>query len=343
MRVADLDYALPEELIAQEPAEERSAARLLLLDRQTGTRRHAHVGELPATLRRGDLLVLNDTRVIPARVYGRKPTGGRLEVLFVRPRTSPAAGEEWEVIVRGAPRTGELVHLPDADGTWGAALGDGRWSLTLDLHEPVTTWLERVGEVPLPPYIRRPAGPSAADRERYQTVYGRVPGAIAAPTAGLHLTPALLEAMGDAGVTVAAVTLHVGPGTFLPIRTDDLDAHPMDGERFHVPAATAELVARCRADGRRVVAVGTTTVRALEAAAAGDGIRAGDGEARLFIRPGYRFRVVDALLTNFHLPHSTLLALVAALAGWDRIREAYEEAVRLRYRFYSFGDAMLIT
>jgi S-adenosylmethionine:tRNA ribosyltransferase-isomerase len=340
MRLADLDYGLPPELIAQEPAAERAAARLLVLDRGAEPLRHRCVADLPASLRAGDVLVVNDTRVVPARVHGRRPTGGRIEALFVRPLGS---GDEWEVLARGAPRAGERVHLPDAGGCWVAALGDGRWRLRLELDEPAHSWLERVGEVPLPPYIRRPCGPTAADRDRYQTVYARVPGAIAAPTAGLHLTPALLDEARAAGVRVTSLTLHVGPGTFLPIRSDDLAAHAMEAEPYDLPPATVEEIAAARARGDRVVAVGTTTVRALESAAAGGVLRAGPGMAGLFIQPGHRFRVVDALLTNFHLPRSSLLALVAAFAGWDRLRAAYAEAIRMRYRFYSFGDAMLVT
>ena len=336
MRLADFDYPLPAELIAQEPAPERTGARLLTLARPDGAIAHRTIADLPALLRAGDLVVVNDTRVIPARVYGRRPTGGRLELLFVRPLDAP---DTWEVLVRGAPREGERVHLPDAGGVWGAPRGDGRWSLAVEAPAPIVEWLERAGEVPLPPYITRPAGPTPTDRARYQTTYARVPGAVAAPTAGLHLTPELLAALRAREVEVAALTLHVGPGTFLPIRTDDLDAHVMPGERYAIPPDTAAAVARARAEGRRVVAVGTTTVRALESAAAGGP----PGEATLFIRPGHRFRAVDALLTNFHLPRSPLLALVAAFAGWDRIRAVYEEAVRRRYRFYSFGDAMLIT
>ena len=338
MRLAELDYALPEDLVAQEPAAERAAARLLVLERASGALRHATVAELSGFLAPGDLLVVNDTRVIPARVHGRRPSGGRLEVLFVRPLDG-----DWEVLVRGAPRVGEPVHLPEARGEWVAALGDGRWRLRVECAAPVVAWLERVGDVPLPPYIRRPAGPSPADRERYQTVYARVPGAVAAPTAGLHLTPALLDAVRAAGIAVASCTLHVGPGTFLPIRAEMLDGHEMASERYDLPVATVDAIARTRSAGGRVVAVGTTTVRALESAAASDALRPGGGEAHLFIRPGHRFRVVDALLTNFHLPRSTLLALVAAFAGWATIRAAYDEAVRRRYRFYSFGDAMLIT
>jgi S-adenosylmethionine:tRNA ribosyltransferase-isomerase len=340
VRLVDLDYALPEALIAQEPAPERAAARLLVLAPGTAPH-HGRVAELPASLRPGDLLVLNDTRVIPARVRGRRPSGGALEVLFVR--ALGAEGLEWEVLVRGTPRLGERVHLADGAGQWVAALGDGRWCLRVEVEGEVLAWLERHGEVPLPPYIRRPAGPTLADRDRYQTVYARNPGAVAAPTAGLHLTGDLLDACRARGIDIATLTLHVGPGTFMPIRTDDLDAHTMAAERYELPDATAARVRAARRDGRRVVAVGTTTVRALEAAAAEGEVRAGAGEASLFIRPGYRFRAVDGLLTNFHLPRSPLLALVAALAGWERLRSAYEEAVERGYRFYSYGDAMLLT
>src|SRR5437773_6554219 len=338
MQLAELDYPLPEALIAQAPAPERAAARLLVVDRGGAPLRHARVGDLAAFLRAGDVLVLNDTRVIPARVYGRRPSGGRLELLFVAPHGEDG---EWEVLVRGAPRRGERVHLAGGQGEWVAPLGAGRWRLRLALDEPALTWLERVGEVPLPPYVRR--APTPADRERYQTVYARAPGAVAAPTAGLHLTRELLGAIAAAGARVATLTLHVGPGTFLPIRTADLDQHVMVPERFEIPPPTVEAIAAARTAGGRVVAVGTTTVRALESAGADGALHAGPGAAALFIRPGHRFRVVDALLTNFHLPRSTLLALVAAFAGWERVRAAYAEAVRLGYRFYSYGDAMLIT
>jgi len=233
--------------------------------------------------------------------------------------------------------------VADATGEWMEPLGDGRWRLALDTPEPLLAWLERVGEVPLPPYVRRPGGPTADDRERYQTVFARHPGAIAAPTAGLHFTEALLAALSSAGVRHVAITLHVGPGTFLPIRTDDLDAFTMAPESYEISAAAAAAITETQRSGSRVVAVGTTTVRTLESAAADGPLVARSGEAALFIRPGHRFQVVDALLTNFHLPRTPLLALVAALAGWQLLRRAYEEAVSARYRFYSFGDAMLIT
>jgi S-adenosylmethionine:tRNA ribosyltransferase-isomerase len=340
MRVAELDYVLPEELVAQEPAPERTGARLLVLDRASTELRHTHVADLPSYLRAGDLLVLNDTAVIPARVRARRPSGGKLEVLFVRPTDAP---HTWEALVRGAPRVGERVHFPSGAGEWLAPLGDGRWHVRLEVDEPPLAWLERVGEVPLPPYIRRPGGPSGVDRERYQTVYARAPGAVAAPTAGLHFTPELLGTLAAKGVEHATLTLHVGLGTFLPLRGETLDELTLLPEPYELPANTVARIAAARASGGRVVAVGTTTVRALESAAAGGELRAGSGEADAFIRPGHHFRAVDGLVTNFHLPRSSLLALVAAFASWGRIRAAYDEAVRRRYRFYSFGDAMLIT
>ena len=340
MRVAELDYILPEELVAQEPAPERTGARLLVLDRASTELRHAHVADLPSYLRAGDLLVLNDTAVIPARVHARRPSGGKLEALFVRPTGEP---HTWEVLVRGAPRVGERVHFASGAGVWVAPLGDGRWHVRLDIDEPALTWLERVGEIPLPPYIRRPNGPSAADRGRYQTIYAREPGAVAAPTAGLHFTRELLGTLAANGVEHATLTLHVGLGTFLPLRGETLDELTLLPEHYELPVPTVTRIAAVRAGGGRVVAVGTTTVRALESAASGGGLRAGSGEADAFIRPGHRFRAVDGLITNFHLPRSSLLALVAAFASWGRIRAAYDEAVQRRYRFYSFGDAMLIT
>lgn len=340
MRVADLDYVLPEELIAQAPAPERTGARLLLLDRASTELRHAHIADLPTYLRSGDLLVLNDTAVIPARVRARRPSGGRLEVLLVRPIDPP---QTWEALVRGTPRVGERVHFPSGTGEWVAALGDGRWQVRLLVDEPPLAWLERVGEVPLPPYIRRPDGPKGGDRERYQTVYARTPGAVAAPTAGLHFTDQLLATLAAGGVEHATLTLHVGLGTFLPLRGETLEELTLLPEHYDLPADTAARIAAVRARGGRVIAVGTTTVRALESAAADGELRPGSGEATAFITPGHQFRAIDGLITNFHLPRSSLLALVAALAGWAKIRAAYEEAVRLRYRFYSFGDAMLIT
>lgn len=340
MDLEDLDYDLPSELIAQEPPARRTDARLLVVPRREGVPRHCRIPDLRWLLRAGDLLVFNDTRVVPARVIGRKPTGGRIELLFVR----PVSGRErvWEVIVRGAPRAGDPVALPEGHGRWEERRGPGRWTLALEVPGGVAAWLERVGTVPLPPYVRRPLGPTARDRERYQTVLARRPGAIAAPTAGLHFTEELLAALGAAGIGHVTVTLHVGPGTFLPIRPGPLEGYRMEAEPYEIGEAAVEAIARTRRAGGRVVAVGTTTCRALESAAATGDLRAGAGSATLFIRPGHVFRVIDGLLTNFHLPRTPLLALVAALGGWPRIRDAYALAVRERYRFYSFGDAMLI-
>jgi S-adenosylmethionine:tRNA ribosyltransferase-isomerase len=283
--------------------------------------------------------VVNDARVIPARVYGSRPSGGRLELLLLR----AVAENEWESLVRGSPRPGERVTLPEGEGEWTQALGGGRWRIRLAVAPDVPGWLERVGELPLPPYIRRSDGPTAADERRYQTVFAQTPGAVAAPTAGLHFTPELLAVLGARGVRHVPLTLHVGPGTFLPIRDGELDTYAMEGERFDLPETTVEAIHETQRRGGRVVAVGTTTTRALEAAAAGGALRSGPGLATLFIAPGYRFRVVDTLLTNFHLPRTPLLALVAAFAGWPLMQRAYETAVEARYRFYSYGDAMLIT
>jgi S-adenosylmethionine:tRNA ribosyltransferase-isomerase len=337
-RLSEFAYDLPEDLIAQEPAPARHDARLLVVRRKDGSLAHRGVGDLPELLAPGDLLVVNDARVLPARVYGRRPTGGRLELLLLQ----PVATGEWEALVRGAPRTGETVHLPEGTGEWTEALGGGRWRVRLAVGPDVTAWLERVGSLPLPPYIRRPDGPTAADRERYQTVFASVPGAVAAPTAGLHLTPELLAALAARGVERAALTLHVGPGTFLPIRDGELGAYRMAAERYELPEACVEAIEATRRRGGRVVAVGTTTTRTLESAASGGPLRPGSGSAALFITPGHHFRVVDALLTNFHLPRTPLLALVSAFAGWPLIARAYAAAVEARYRFYSYGDAMLL-
>jgi len=343
MRLADLDYALPPELVAQAPPAERTDARLLVLDRQTGARSHAGVADLPDLLRPDDLLVLNDTRVIAARVAGRRPSGGRLELLFVRPLGGDG---EWEVLVRGTPRAGERVHLPEGHGDWVAALGDGRWRLRLALGGPTLAWLEQVGEVPLPPYIRRPA--AAADRERYQSIFAREPGAVAAPTASLHFDAALVAALEARGVQRTLVTLHVGAGTFQPLRGEELATHTLHAERAAVGAAACAAIAAARARRGRVVAVGTTVVRALESAALAAGaerraLTPWAGDTGLFITPGFAFRVCDALLTNFHLPESSLLMLVCAFAGQGAVLAAYAHAVRARYRFFSYGDAMLIT
>lgn len=340
MRRQDFHYELPEELIAQTPAPERSASRLLSLDGHTGALADRRFSELPDLLQPGDLLVFNDTRVIKARLHGRKPTGGRVEVLVER-LTAPAHALAQVAPARNQ-RAGGRILL--GDGSELEILGrrpDGLFELRLSGGEGFEALLERCGEVPLPPYIERQAG--EADLERYQTVYARTPGSVAAPTAGLHFDHALLARLRAAGHQFAWVTLHVGAGTFLPVRVDSLSEHRMHSEAIEVSGATCQAVAAARAEGRRVVAVGTTSVRALEGAAVNGGLRPQRTETALFITPGFRFQVVDALITNFHLPESTLLMLVSAFAGRERVLAAYRHAVEARYRFFSYGDAMLMS
>ncbi|HVS03389.1 MAG TPA: tRNA preQ1(34) S-adenosylmethionine ribosyltransferase-isomerase QueA [Thermoanaerobaculia bacterium] len=337
MLVADFDYQLPDELIAQHPAP-RGASRLLVL-RGDGGVEHRQFAELPPLLAAGDLLVVNDTRVLPARLFGRRlPGGGAMELLLAE----KGGPREWQALLKPGRRAWPGTRIDLAPGLWCEVVAkhrDGRHRLRFS--EPIEPWLERLGHVPLPPYIKRPDGP--ADRERYQTVFARQPGAIAAPTAGLHFSQASLEELDERGVRRAAVTLHVGLGTFKPVTAELVHEHRMDAEVYRVPAATAAAIAATRASGGRVVAVGTTVVRALESAAAADGtVVAGEGRSELFVYPGHRFRVVDALLTNFHLPRSTLLMLVCALAGRERVLAAYRQAVAAGYRFYSYGDAMLV-
>jgi S-adenosylmethionine:tRNA ribosyltransferase-isomerase len=344
------EFHLPPELVAQEPLSARDASRLLVLGRATGALEHRAFAELPELLRPGDLLVTNRSRVFPARLLGRRPGGGEAEVLLVR-RLEPGL---WEAMVRPGRRLrpGVVVDVgpglsiriegPEAGPP---PAGDPpsplrRVRLLLDGLDAEAA-LERHGHVPLPPYIRRTDAPS--DRDRYQTVYAREAGSVAAPTAGLHFTTALLERLRERGVERAEIVLHVGPGTFRPVEANDVREHRVDPERFAVPAATAAAVDRARAEGRRVVAVGTTATRALESALDPAGrLRAGEGETALVIVPGFRFRAVDALVTNFHLPRSSLLLLVSAFGGRERVLSAYAEAVRQRYRFYSYGDAMLL-
>ena len=343
MRLDEFDYELPRERIAQHPLPRRDDARLLVLDRASGRLDDSCVRELPRWLEAGDLLVFNDTRVVPARLLGRKASGGRVELLLVE-RVSP--GEPvWRCLLRASRKPASGARLELADDLWATVLGreaDGLWLVALATSSPsLDTALERAGRMPLPPYIER--APAEDDRERYQTVFARRPGAVAAPTAGLHFTPELLGALAAAGVGAAWLTLHVGPGTFEPVRAEEVDDHVMHAEAFEIPEATAEAVRGARERGGRIVAVGTTVVRALEHAAEREGeVGAARGACRLFVRPGFRFRVVDALLTNFHLPRSTLLLLVAAFAGRERVLEAYAHAVREGYRFYSYGDAMLV-
>ena len=339
--LADYDYELPPERIAQEPVEPRDAARLLVLERASGARHHAHVRDLPGWLRPGDLLVRNATRVLPARLRGRKATGGAAEALLLGEAHAP---RRFRALVRagGRLRVGQKLRFEGAglalDAEIAALAPDGSVELAFaDGPSPFA-----LGEAPLPPYIRRNA-PRPADAERYQTVYARAPGSVAAPTAGLHFTPALLEALAARGVGIADLVLHVGIGTFRPLRLEDVAAGRLHAERFELPAETAAAVARTRAAGGRVVAVGTTSARVLESRAREGGlVEPGAGETELLLAPGARFRAVDALLTNFHLPRSSLLLLVAAFAGRERVLEAYADAVARGYRFYSYGDAMLV-
>jgi S-adenosylmethionine:tRNA ribosyltransferase-isomerase len=347
MHIRFFDYHLPSELIAQQPLPERDASRLLVVDRAAGALRHQTFRDLPDLLSPGDLLVVNRSRVLPARLLGRRVQGGAAEVLLVR-----AHHDEdglWDALVRPGRRLrpGDEVEVAEdlsvrieARKGPGPEAGPLRTVRLLARNGDLAATLERYGHVPLPPYIRRPDAP--ADRERYQTVYAREAGSVAAPTAGLHFTPALLEALRGRGIERAEIVLHVGPGTFRPVEVEDVADHRVDPETFVIPPETAEAVARTRARGGRVVAVGTTATRALETAAANGASGPGADETALVIVPGHRFRVVDGLVTNFHLPRSSLLLLVAAFAGRERILVAYAEAVRERYRFYSYGDAMLI-
>ena len=338
MKTSDFDFDLPAELIAQFPLPARGQSRLLYLDGATGNREDRQFGDLPQFLKPGDLLVFNDTRVIKARLFGVKDSGGKIELLVervldehhalahIRASHAPKAGAS--LLLAGAiaatvvERQGELFHLRFAG------------------ERPLLDLLEQYGSLPLPPYISH--APGELDETRYQTVYAREPGAVAAPTAGLHFDPTMLATLDKMGVKTAYVTLHVGAGTFQPVRVEEIAGHHMHSEWYTVPPETVDAVRQAKAAGGRVMAVGTTSLRALESAAAGGELEAGSGETNIFIFPGYRFRVVERLLTNFHLPRSTLLMLVSAFGGMENIRSAYRHAVEQRYRFFSYGDAMLI-
>jgi S-adenosylmethionine:tRNA ribosyltransferase-isomerase len=335
-RLSDFDYELPAELIAQRPAPVRSQSRLLQVS--AGKLADLAFTDLPDLLRPGDLLIVNDTKVIRSRLHGRRQTGGKVELLLER---IVGPDEAWmQLAASHPPKPGGRIVL-DSGATATVLERDGRFfRLRFAASLPLDAYLERHGDVPLPPYIVRT--PDADDAERYQTIYARQQGAVAAPTAGLHFDAAMLRQLGDRGIAVAALTLHVGAGTFQPVDHQDLSRHRMHSERYEIPQQTAAAIAATRAAGRAVVAVGTTTLRALESAATPDGVRAGAAATSLFITPGFRFRVVDRLLTNFHLPRSTLLMLVSAFTGLDTIRAAYAHAVRERYRFFSYGDAMLL-
>lgn len=346
MDIQELDYELPPELIAQQPADQRDRSRLMIVDRRDGSITHGHFADVVNYLHPGDCMAMNDSRVIPARVYAHRTTGGRVELLFVRPQQQGW----WHVLARpaGRLRDGEILLVDQQEHVY----------ITRDEHdnllaridpdggEDTSSFLKRRGSIPLPPYIARHNNDSrqATDRVRYQTVYAARDGSIAAPTAGLHFTTALLDSIRQMGVSTATVTLHVGPGTFQPVRTDTVETHTMDAEWYDISPQTVDAITRTAQAGRRVLAVGTTTVRTLEHAAAGGKgqLQAGQGFADLFIFPPFRFTIVTGLITNFHLPRSTLLALVGAFMGMDLLKQAYRQAVEHRYRFYSYGDAMLI-
>ena len=339
MRTDDFDYQLPTELIAQHPPAERDAARMLVLDPSSGLVDRT-VRDLPEYLEAGDVLVLNDSRVLPARLIGRRRDGGEAEVLLLRPL--PEGHSRWEALIRPARRLDLGSRVTFDNSALAVAIearGGETATVRLDGVADPLSEVRRIGEMPTPPYIKE----RLVDRERYQTVYARAEGSAAAPTAGLHFTPELLSAVRDRGVGVAFVTLHVGLDTFRPVRVDDPAEHRIHREWYRVDEASAGAINQAHREGGRVIAVGTTCVRVLESAATNGRVAAGEGWTGLFILPGYRFRVVDAMLTNFHLPRSTLLMLVSAFAGRDRVLAAYAAAIERRYRFYSFGDCMLIT
>lgn len=344
MRLSDFDYALPPALIAQHPLTPRDAARLLVVHRSSGVFEHRTFRDLPEYLRAGDILVLNNTRVIPARLRGETAGGGAIEVLLLRPSASaaPPGMELWEVLARPGRRVRAGARLRFRAGITGEVVGlraEGVRLVAFAAGRPLRQAIREIGETPLPPYVREPL----RDPEEYQTVYAAVDGAVAAPTAGLHFTPGLLERIRAMGVGTATLTMHIGLGTFRPVTVEDPARHRMEAEWYEVTAEAAAAINDARARGGRIVPVGTSAVRTLETVTLEDGVvRPGEGWSRLFVYPGYRFRAADALVTNFHLPRTTLLMLVSALAGRELILRAYAEAIREGYRFYSFGDAMLI-
>jgi S-adenosylmethionine:tRNA ribosyltransferase-isomerase len=354
--VSEFDFDLPSDLIAQEPSADRGGSRLLVVDRSSGALTDARVTDLPRFLRAGDLLVVNNTRVFPARLLGRRaPSGGAVECLLVRPmpRSVPStgcgAGSTWEALVHpgqklkpGARVVFEGSHTLHCEILEQRFFGRRLVRLWTEDGASVDAAIDAIGHMPLPPYIKRQDRPD--DRDRYQTMFAHDRGSIAAPTAGLHFTPALVAALAARGIDTAQITLHIGYGTFKPVRVDRVEDHRVEAERYEIGEAAAGAIARAMADGRRVVAVGTTTTRTLEGVASTrDGaVVAGAGETDLFIYPGFRFRVVSGLMTNFHLPRSSLLMLVSAFAGRELVRSAYDAAIARRYRFYSYGDSMLV-
>ena len=348
MKTEDLNYSLPPELIAQHPSQKRQQSRLLVLDRAAKTLTDRQFSDLPEYLQPGDCLVLNNTKVLPARFYARKLTGAQLEGLFIHEEPDG----QWQVLLKNARKikSGETIELLDRTGNpWQQVTVThsevkGQWKLKPDNPTDAFSVLEQIGAAPLPPYIKRNRidPDSAQDLQRYQTVYASQPGAVAAPTAGLHFNEMMLEQFQKAGIKLAYVTLHVGIGTFRPVQTETLDEHPMHEERYEVDTEAADIINSTVDAGGRIIAVGTTSVRTLESIAKDHHIQPTQGKTKLFIRPGYEFKIVDAMVTNFHLPKSTLLALVGAFAGLDTILNAYQHAINQKYRFYSYGDAMFI-
>jgi S-adenosylmethionine:tRNA ribosyltransferase-isomerase len=344
MLVSDLNYDLPYELIAQHPLDERDASRMMIVDRHSGSICNSQFVEFPARLRENDVIVINNTRVFPARLYGRRmPSGAAVEIFLIRQQSK----DVWETLARPARRLRVGSHISFEDDRLSAevteAFADGRRTVRFSCNEPLEDTLEELGQTPLPPYIKRENEPSDADRERYQTIYARHRGAIAAPTAGLHFTQSVMNDLAARNVEIIEITLHVGYGTFQSIRVEHLDDHEVAPERFELTVEAARQLNDAREARRRVIAIGTTTTRALESSMNNEGrFVPGSRMAELTIKPGYRFRAVDALLTNFHLPGSSLLALVVAFAGLEQVMSAYRHAVESRYRFYSYGDCMLI-
>jgi S-adenosylmethionine:tRNA ribosyltransferase-isomerase len=344
MQLSDFDYELPDELIAQEPLPERDASRMLVVNRETKTWIDATFKSFPDYLNANDVVVVNNTRVFPARLMGqRDPTGGRVEVLLAR---EIRAGV-WEALVRPGHRLKVGARISFGNELRAQVVDDasehGFRQLKFEGELPIEQLVDKLGQTPLPPYIKRPSGSSTEDRVRYQTVFAQVRGAIAAPTAGLHFTPEVIAAIRERGASVAEITLHVGYGTFEPVRVSDIGDHQVSSESFEINSASARVINQARAQGRRVIAVGTTTTRALESSTRGDGnVEPRSGQTNLTITPGFKFRAVDAMLTNFHLPQSSLLLLVSAFAGYDLTMRAYLFAVENRYRFYSYGDCMLV-
>ena len=340
MKTSDFNYNLPQELIAQTPLDRRDGSRLMTLDKTTGEIGHHHFYDLPQFLRPGDCLVLNNSRVLPARLIGHRPTGGAVEILLLVDK----GGDVWECLVRPGKKLREGARVTFGEGQLQAevqeVLPDGNRLVHFEYKGIFLEVLEELGRMPLPPYIKA----ELKDQERYQTVYSKVVGSAAAPTAGLHFTPELLEQIGNMGVKLCYVTLHVGLGTFRPVKEDEITEHEMHSEYCVIPRETADIINETKKNGGRVICVGTTSCRTLESWAAEDGtMTATGGWTNIFIYPGYRFKVMDALVTNFHLPESTLIMLVSALAGREHVLNAYNEAVREKYRFFSFGDAMFIS